>query len=421
MALHDAEQETIGTVLRVGYVVRRFPRLSQSFVLNEVAAVLRAGHKVQVFSLVEASDEDRAMVQAANKIPVLGASRVGLDGFARDLLHALWRNPRRLIRTLKLVSSRHDSELWEALWQALRISRVAERLGLDHLHAHLRFGSDCLWLVGQMTGRRWTFTAHALDIHVNNRYLTEKLAEAAQVVTVCDFNKAVLRSRMGTAGEDKIHIIRPFLAPELIDAVLQPPLATKHDELRIACVCRLVPKKGVDVLIQAVALLRDRALKVRLTLVGDGPERQRLGTDIANAGLGARVWLAGPANAAGVRELLVMSDCFVLASRSAPDGDSDATPTVLGEAMAMGLPVVSTRFAGIPEIVPEGAGLLVPPGDAAALADAIAEIASMPAARRRAMGECGRRFVREHWNGDKDVHRLLAIFQTAMARHAPVS
>jgi glycosyltransferase involved in cell wall biosynthesis len=108
----------------------------------------------------------------------------------------------------------------------------------------------------------------------------------------------------------------------------------------------------------------------------------------------------------------------VLASVKAPDGDSDATPTVIGEAMATGLPVISTTIAGIPEIVPEGAGFLVPPGDSAALADAIEQIARMSPAARKAMGLRGRAFVLDRWNPASGAERLKALFSEAITTKA---
>ena len=127
------------------------------------------------------------------------------------------------------------------------------------------------------------------------------------------------------------------------------------------------------------------------------------------------VSLPGPMGALGIRDLLSSCDCFALASVQVENGDSDATPTVLGEAMAMGLPVVSTRVAGIPEIVPEGAGLLVKPSDATALADAIEAIFKLSPKARRAMGEAGRAFVHAHWNPDLDAARLARLFAQGKA------
>ena len=401
--------------LRLGYVVKRFPRLSQTFFLNEIIALRRQGHDVQVFSLTDPEPADRALVPEACGIPVVSLDQTGDAALFRALLYALRQHPLRLLRTLALMPlwAWRDKGLWTSLREALVLAPAADRLRLDHLHAHLRFAGDCLWLVGTLTGRRWSFTAHAKDIHVGNQFLTEKLVAAAHVVTVCDYNKAVLARRLVSSRHGKVHVIRPFLAAELLAQTPAAPSDPGHDALRIACVARCVPKKGLHILIRAIACLRDRGLAVRATLIGDGPQRRPLQDLVADLALDAMVALPGAATAARVRELLAQSHCLVLAAMRAPDGDIDATPTVLGEAMALGLPVVSTRLAGIPEIVPEGAGLLVAPGDPDALADALAEIAALPAGQRRAMGERGRRFVQAHWNGDQDVHRLIALFREA--------
>lgn len=245
-----------------------------------------------------------------------------------------------------------------------------------------------------------------------SRFLARELAAADFAITVCQHNKGLMCAREPRSA-GKIQVIRPFLSAELLR---KPPRACANADppLRLLSVSRLVPKKGAHVLVEAVRKLRSRGIAVRAKIVGEGRERPRLEAVIAALDVGAHVALVGAKQPKAVHTLLDGADCFVIASVPAPDGDADAAPTVLGEAMAKGLPVISTRLNGIPEIVPEGAGLLVAPGDAGALADAIAEIASMSAEQRRAMGARGRQFVQEHWNGDKDVHRLIALFRSVV-------
>jgi colanic acid/amylovoran biosynthesis glycosyltransferase len=400
--------------LRVGYLLGIFPRLSQSFVLEEIRALQRIGCHVTVFSLTRPTATDLALVPAAGEIHRICLDRPGVLASARALLDAARQHPRRLLTTIGVLLRRRDPDLCRLFPAALLANRASARLHLDHLHAHLRTGSDCLWLAGRLSGRRWSFSTHARDIHVWNRHLTPKLADAARVVTVCEYNKALLADRLGGDGTGKIDVIRPFLAPELLAAPL--PSAAGGEVFRLVCVCRLVPKKGVDVLIEALALLQERGVPAALTIVGDGPQLRSLTALAERLGLDAVVTFAGPADAAGVRASLAAAHCAVLAARRAADGDSDATPTVLGEAMAMGLPVISTRLSGIPEIVPPAAGMLVVPEDSSALADAIAAMAAEPPERRREMGQAGRAFVLAHWNGARDAHRLARVFQAATGR-----
>lgn len=395
---------------RLGYFLGIFPRLSQTFVLEEILALRRIGCTVTVFSMAAPTATDLALVPGAAGIHCLYLERFRAIALARATIRILARSPWRLLRTALVVLYQRDRALWRTFGAALLAVREIDRLRLDHLHAHLRSGSDCLWLVGQLTGRPWTFTAHARDIYVWNRYLDRKLAAAARVITVCDFNRALLAARLDADGLDKIHVIRPFLAPELLATQpISPPLG---DPFRLVSVCRLEPKKGLDLLLEAMALLRDRHLPITLTIVGDGSQWSLLFDLVRRLSLEALVTFAGRCNAAQVRAVLSAAHCAVLPARRAPDGDSDATPMVLGEAMALGLPVISTRLSGIPEIVPPGAGLLVEPEEPLALANAVAEIAAMPSQHRLDMGRIGRRFVMEHWNGDRDIHCLVRVFRS---------
>jgi glycosyltransferase involved in cell wall biosynthesis len=312
-----------------------------------------------------------------------------------------------------LTARARDPDRWASFRQALVLARLLRTARPDHLHAHLRRGGDVARLTDALTRCGYSFTAHARDIYVRNADLPAKLAAASFVVTVCEYNRALL-ARIEPRCSERIRVLHPFLGRDLfLSAPAAPARATQGQPLRFVTICRLVPKKGVAVLLDALHLSAHSGQQLHLTIAGDGCERGRLEQQIQALDLGAQVTLAGAVDAAGVRRLLMEADCFVLASLVAPDGDSDATPTVLGEAMALGVPVVSTRVAGIPEIVPKGAGLLVKPADPRALADAIATIASLSPAERRAMGQRGRAFVESYWNGARDAPKLVAWFQQA--------
>lgn len=396
--------------IHLGYVLRRFPQLSESFVLNEIRALESLGHRVTVFSQFDPGLQHHALVSADQGRSVYYLEPIACGGLFQALGAALLSQPRRLLNTLRQVLRARNPRHWTALRHALVLSRLLHSHSTDHLHAHLSFGSDVAWLTSALTGLGFSFTAHARDVYVRNADLPAKLAAARFVVTVCEYNRIRL-SRMQPRCADRIEVLHPFLSRELfLSDVAAPTQLNEGQPSRLITICRLVPKKGVDVLLDAMHRLARADQRLHLTIIGDGRERQHLEQQVCALGLNEMVSFEGAVDAAQVRRTLLIADCLVLAAVVTPDGDSDATPAVLGEAMALGLPVISTRVAGIPEIVPEGAGLLVQPGDAEALADAIAAIGKLSPEARRAMGEVGRAFVHAHWNPDLDAPRLALLF-----------
>jgi glycosyltransferase involved in cell wall biosynthesis len=403
-------------IVRVAYVLRRYPRLSQSFVLNEMRALEASEASVVVLGLEQPHCSESSLSEAVTaddrRRPVETFDAVPIRVVVAALFWAMRHHPLRLTRlifTLTIMGSRIH---WAFLGKALVMARHLARTRIEHLHAHLYHGSEAAWLVHRLTGKGYSFTAHARDIYVRGENLPRRLADAAFTVTVCDYNRTKLAALCPQAA-DRIHVIHPFLHPSLLTHEWASS-APHAGPLRLICVCRLVPKKGVHVLIDSIAHLRHRNISVQLEIIGDGKKRNDLAEQIGRLGLSEEVFLTGSLGPAAVRDALASSHCFALASVEAPDGDSDATPTVLGEAMAMGLPVISTTIAGIPEIVPEGAGFLVPPGDPESLADAIERIARMSPAARQAMGTLGRAFVLDRWNPASGAERLKALFSQAL-------
>jgi glycosyltransferase involved in cell wall biosynthesis len=402
--------------LRLGYVLGGFPRLSQTFVRNEIRALERLGHQVRVFSLEAPKAADTALAAEASDRPVHYLEPIPSLRSLHALLWMLPRHPLRLVQTVALVAASGDADLRIALRRALVLAPLIAAAQPDHLHSHLYRGSNTLWLLNRLTGVSYSLTGHARDIYLKTRYLSRKLAAADLIVTVCDANRTRLARHLAD-GDRRIRVIHPFLDRSLFDAARLTGAPIRNDgPLRILCVCRLAPKKGVDVLLRALSLLRGNGLSMSAIVIGEGPERDRLAALREQLRLTDSVAMPGARAPTDVRAAMQASDCFVLPARIAANGDSDATPTVLGEAMALGLPVISSRIGGIPEVVPTDAGLLVRPGDPEALAAAIAAVAAMPVDERRAMGAGGRSFVEQHWHPDHDAKRLAALFRELIAR-----
>lgn len=408
--------------LHLAYVLRIFPALPQTFILNEIAALERLGYRITVFGLNNPGADAFTQVPEAKKYSVIYLHDQDLLAVTRAVAWLLRHHFGGFFRTLVKVTRVGKGNLWKAFHRAVLLARSAEMTGIDHLHAHLRFGTEVVWLTHNLTGRGYSFTAHSGNLFMaeKSRYISPAFTEADFAVTVCGFNQSILAS-FNPQAIAKIHIIRPFLGQEWYGERKSYPVSLGTRALRLASVSRLVPKKGIDILVSALHGVVSRGIAVHLSIIGDGPERLRLETQIQDLGLEAQITLLGAKSPTEVKGLLEASDCFVLASCSAPNGDSDATPTVLGEAMAVGLPVISTRIAGIPEIVPDDAGWLVQPGEAGPLTEAILALAEMTVAQRHAFGENGRRHVLAHWSSEQDALRLAGLFTSAVQRRTTAS
>jgi glycosyltransferase involved in cell wall biosynthesis len=398
----------------IGYVLSRFPALSTTFVLNELLELEARGLAVHLFSMTPPTDtlvhEDLRRLKARlSYVPGIGKLGRLLSA------HAELRRESRAAygATLREVAGRGDPRRFWRFLQAGYIAAAARRLGLAHLHAHFaNHPTTTAMLASSLSGIPFSFTAHAVDLYKDNVSrddLARKAAAARFVVTVSRYNLEFLES-LAPGVRDKLVLARCGID---LDRFAPRPLPPQPS--RLLCVARLVIKKGVGTLIEACRLLRDRGVALECEIVGEGPLRRKLEAQVREAGLGDRVRFSGPATQLAVRERYAAAHFFVLPCIIAPDGDRDGLPIAILEALACGLPVISTPVAGIPEVLRHGANaLLVPPGDPPALAEAVARLLSDPllyhrlAANARVSVEP--RFERRH-----AIAALLSRFQESGA------
>jgi glycosyltransferase involved in cell wall biosynthesis len=275
--------------------------------------------------------------------------------------------------------------------------------GVDHVHCHFaNHPALAGWLIHRLVGIPYSFTAHGSDLHVDRTMLPTKVAEAAFVVTISGDNRSVIEATAGRAAERKVDVIHCGVDP----AAFAPVDRSAAGPLRIVAVGTLHEVKGQAHLIEACRLLAERGVTFRCRFIGDGPDRDALQARIDEYGLGEHVTLMGRMTSDAVAAELAASD--VLAAPSVPTrgGKREGIPVVLMEAMACGLPVVASRLSGIPELVTDGiSGLLVPPGDHLALADALATLAADPDLRAR-LGSAGRDTVLRDFDVDRNAAAL---------------
>ena len=390
---------------KVAYLMSRFPVLTETFILNEMLAVEQHGVRIELYPLLRMRPpvmhpEARPWVRRAHYHPFLSwrILRANLHFLAhkpRAYLGAIWT----LLRAT--LGSRRFFFGGLALFpKSVYFARLMKDQGVKHVHAHFAHHPAAAALViRRLTGIPYSFTAHGSDLHRDRHMLREKVAEAATVVTISNYNKRIIVEHCGQRFAQKIVVIHCGIdvnrfQPPGEDA----PGRLLADPLAILCIGTLHPVKGHTYLIEACRLLRERGLNIRCHFVGDGPDRAALFQQAAAANLADRIYFHGQCEGSEVARLL--RSVHLLAAPSVPtrDGRREGIPVALMEAMAAGVPVVASNLSGIPELVEDGSsGLLVPPGDATALADAIEHIHDTPKLERRLVRAARERVV-EHFN-----------------------
>ena len=397
--------------IAVGYVLKRYPRFSETFVVNEILALEKAGVQVDIFALGPVSETHFQEAISRVRAPV---HRIRHQFHDTELYWQLLVQARKTLPEFRRLAHLADEHDWVTVGQAVLLAMQAQSKGIRHLHAH--FGTQAATvarLAAAFAGIHYSFTAHAKDIY--HQYeepvqLDLKIRDAAFTITVSDYNVDYLRTHFG-APTDRTH--RIYNGLDLSAFPYNPPI---NRPSHVVAVGRLVEKKGFPFLIEAIGLLRDRGIDCRCTLVGDGPLRPQLQKQIEDLGLTDRVQLAGVRPLTEVSAFLKGAAVLVAPSIISEGGDRDGLPTILVEGMALGTPCISTQVVGIPELIRDHeTGLCVPPNDAKALADAIAEMLGNPT-MARLLADNAHALIESEY----DVHRNTARLRDLFARSIQV-
>lgn len=362
----------------VGYVLRKFPVLSETFILNEILALEARGVEVHVFAL--APTRDPRFHEGVGRMKATIHYVPGAAELRTLLRHARLvaaRHPRTYRRQLlKVIATGRPSLLWEFL-RASYVAERARRAGVTHLHAHFANGpATVAQRAASIIGVPFSFTAHAFDIHrrVNRRTLANKMNAARFTVTVSRYNVDYLKS-VANGGGGRIELIRNGI--DL--ARFAPAPEPQQGPFTILAVARLVEKNGLALLIEACRDLRDRELDFRCEIVGQGAQQAQLEQLIRDLDLRAHVRLAGPLPHQEIVARYQRAHVLVLPCFVGRDGNRDGLPVSIIEALACGLPVISTNVTAIPEAVQHGRnGLIVRQGNATELAMALERLIRDP-------------------------------------------
>jgi glycosyltransferase involved in cell wall biosynthesis len=436
----------------VAYVVKGYPRLSETFIASEIYRLEQAGTPLRLFVLKPVEEHERAAPHAVvgriRARPVYLPATSGFSGVSRlrwlarnlrPFLPALRRTVRRrplgVLRasTAALVDSLRARRLWWSLPRKIFMrdlllgvalaDQVLAARDVGHLHAHFAHGTTTVtWYASRISGVPFSFTGHARDIYTEKLnpggLLRRKIRAARFVVTCTDANRRHLEAIGDKAA---VHVVYHGLNADfarLLGEGAQVP--ARNGRFRVLAVGRLVAKKGFDVLVEAVGILAARGVPVEAVIVGHpaplepeiGPQ---LAHDIADRGLDGRVHVVDSMSQSELYDEYRRASVFCLPCRVADSGDRDGIPNVMVEAMACSVPVVSTNVSGIPELVDNGVnGLLVEPEDPRALTDALVRLFA-DRELAESLGREAATTVHARFDGDRLVAELARLFREATA------
>ncbi len=373
--------------MKITYIVSSFPKLSETFVLNQITGLIDRGHEVEIIAF--------------------GRQR-------EDSVHEDVHRYNLLAKTHYVVKNQSSLgiELNERIVQALFFT--------DLLHAHFTaWPAEAALKLSKMFGIPFVFTAHAYDIFIGPDpvAMREKFDMAARVITVSYYNKEYLLDLLGSDLADKIEVIRCGIDIKRFGHVKRSP----GDTVKILFVGRLVEKKGAAFAIEAFGEVLKENPNVELRLIGDGPLKDEVVDLIKRLDLKGKALMLGPLPQSEVLKEINGADIFLLPSITAENGDREGVPVSIMEAQATGLPVVSSVHTGIPEVIIDGkTGLLFPEKDVSAIAMGLNRLVKDPGLRNR-MGKSGRDYIRAHFEHKEEIRALEGLFKGLFKTKAVIS
>lgn len=397
----------------VAFLVKTFPKLSETFVLGEVLGLERRGLSLAIFTLQPPAETVRhaAIARVRATVRHLNAPGEARRGALADHLAAWAAHPIGYLRAAVLCVRRREPEAWTDLSLACALARYLRCDGIRHVHAHFASQPAAVAeLAARLVGGTYSISAHAKDIYVGDRtVLARKLGGARFTVTCTGHNHDHLRGIAPHA--ENLHLMYHGIDFDRFKPALRP---AGDGTPTILAVGRLREKKGFATLVRACARLRDRGVDFACDIVGYGEDEAVLRALIETLRLGAQVRLPGRMNHETLVARYQSATVFAAPCRVAGDGDRDGIPNVLLEAMAMELPVVTTPVSGIPEAVVDGVtGVFVAPDDDQALADGLQRVLADAELRAR-LGRAAREHVITRFDNDCNLATVHALLVEAM-------
>lgn len=401
--------------LKLVYIIGTYPLLTTTFIDREIDLLRQRGVTLRVISIRRPSrklspGQEERMEDVTYLLPVnLLALLMAHLWFALLRPGAYWQTLFYLV-TRPHPTTRARLKTVLHFGEGVYGAHLARQQAVDQVHAHFADRAATVALtVSRLLDVPYSLTAHANDIYVNPVMLPEKMAQAKFVATCTQYNLQHLQGiANNNESEGELHCIYHGL--DLSNYLPKKHEALKDEQALLIAVGQLKEKKGFTYLLEACRLLKDRGYKFRCEIVGEGPLRNRLQEQIRQLDLENTVTLCGALPHAAVIEKYEQATVFTLPCVLSADGDRDGIPNVILEAMAMELPVISTRHSGIPEVIEDGVnGILVPPAQAEALAKALARLLDDPEGRLK-YGKKGRETIMKTFAVEPNAEKLLVEF-----------
>jgi glycosyltransferase involved in cell wall biosynthesis len=410
------------TVLKkpvLGMILKGYPRISETFISNEILLLERLGFHIRLFSMRH--PREPFSHQSVKKI------RASVDYLPETLLAPLpkllhhncllaAKNPANYFRAIqtafrRFLRTRKSATIKHLLQAGYLVHRLLPGSGTVHLHAHFAHSPTSVSMfASQLSGLPFSFTAHAKDIYTSDsRQLREKITLARFVVTCTEYNKRFL---LGLLNSKVTPVHRIYHGIDLELFSFNKEREKTFPPYRILTVARLTEKKGLPTVFRAIRHLSDRGFPVQHTLIGDGDDREKIRSLINELQLNHITRWIGTQPHEVVLEHYRKSDLFVLGCELAPNGDRDGIPNVLLESMAMGVPVVATRFSAIPELLEnDKTGIMVTPGQPKQMADAMTRLLTNENLRQTII-KAARKRVEQHFNNKKLINDLVDLYRS---------
>ena len=382
--------------MKIAYILHTFPKISESFILNEIVELIKKGHDISIFSMHRPKEkvmhrevENYKILERTHYFTLLPSIKAPFH-YIRYLMKTLYNGG--LMSPLKLLKIPY-------------FAAAIEETRADLIHTHFAFMGKAARKISHVTGVPYSLTTHAVDIYMNPDFkeLRETMDDAAVVVTISDYNKNYLEKEVKT--KSRIEVVRCGIDLAKFDVRKRSRGTKNKKKIKLLCVGRLIEKKGIEYLIKALPLLLVSVPDCELTIIGSGPLYKDLLKLTRALGVGRNVYFKSSVSDAELTQYYIDSDIFVLPCVIARNGDRDGIPVSIMEAIAMGLPVISTNISGIPELVKDGAGILVPPKDEKAIADAIIELHYLKSRNNNIDN------IKNIFNLEKEVAKLERIFK----------
>ncbi len=404
--------------MKIAYMMSRFPKITETFILFEMREIERQGHQVDVYPLQRERTsvihaEAEAYVKRAFFTPWISAPIIGAHLYF--LRHSALLYFKTFFRVLKANFGSRRYFMGAVLFfpKIVYQARLMQRRGVDHIHAH--FASHpamAAWVIHQLTGIPYSFTAHGSDLHRDQQMLREKVADAKAVVTISRYNREMILEICGMRYEPTVHIVHCGIDPQdFKENPFPTPFENGNGPFRIACIGTLHEVKGQRYLLEACRELKKEGIDFQCHLVGDGPDQRMLQERLLQMGLEQHVRFEGRRTSKEIQKLLQQTDVLVAPSVPTRCGRREGIPVVLMEAMGSGVAVIASDLSGIPELVIDGrTGILTPPGDSGSIARALLRM-YYDQPLRQSLAEAGREKVLSEFNLPGNVRLLVNLLQ----------